>query len=706
MAEFRIKGPDGSTYRVTAPEGATEQDVASMLQQQTGGGQQHQNYQGWGEYLTDLARVAGQGAALGFGDEITAGVRSAVTDTTYDEALAQERAGIERFRDKNPGVALATELAAGIAVPGLGAGRAVAQAGTTLGRAAVGAKYGAGFGTVGGFGVGEGDFGQRAETAVEGLKWGAGIGAGLPTAAAALRPAVTIPTNAMSRAVRTVRDDEEAARLYFADRLRQAGATEVDVARDLQRGQRTRQFNSRSVAELPEAIADTMPATQRMLRGIKVGGDADDIVIPALESRQAGSIDFARGAESGGQYQRVYDDLRRALDVSTTPLKTDIEKISSRRALAANQNFTAARAASEPFDLGATLTAYSLEAQNLRHPAQRAKLVEAIRLFDQRGNIPNFSQMGQSAAQQKATSFGVTNVDRFQSAKEALDDLIVSQVVREQPNLKRLLTRMKHDLMNDVAGGDRTRPIKNAKYFEALQDYASRSELLEAVDVGRKLARETESITPAEWKQFSRAEQKIIRKAYLSTLRGSAGRKTQGPSTDYTGVLRTPNVQENLRVMLPPRAGQSADFPGGTRERLAELATREQRTTKTNQMVLGNSTTAEKAVDAIDVGRMARVARYIRENGGPIQAAITAVSDQLEQFGAIKGRRARYLARKLLSTNPAEQAEFLMAVRRTYGASRAARLEDNISRVLDAVAVGTPGTAATIARYGVEDGTR
>ncbi len=725
MATFRVTGPDGSTYEVNAPDDATDEQIMQYVQsnaaqqsQGTTANNQAQSkpYEGWGEYAGDFARSAlGQGLGLGFGDEIAAGARSVFGGEKYDDALKSEREAVDRFRDQNPGTALAGEIGAGFLIPGFGAVKAMQAARSLPGWAGfvkgvtTGAKYGAGFGTTAGFGASEGGDGDildqaanRVGGAVEGAKWGAGFGAAIPVAAAALRPAANAVSSGIGRAVNTVRDDEAAARLYLADRLRQGGVTEADIGRDLQRGQNVAQFNKTTAADLPETIADVSPITQRSLRGIKVGGDADDIIIKTLEGRQAGDIDFSKGAGAQGQFGRVYDSLRKALGVSQTSLRREIDDLSSKRAQEADRRFTAARKNSEAFDLAPLVTAYRMEAQNLVDPKQRRALLQAIELFE-----PDPIARGAFSSNARAQSqrFGTNNIDRFDKARKALGDMLSTQSVREQGNLKRLLTRLMNDAKDVAAGGNRSSPSINAGYFDALQDYATRSELIDAADVGRAIATGSEEITPQVWGAFSRAEQKIIRKAYLERLRGSSGEKTQGPSTDYTDKLRKPNVQAALRVMLPPRAGvDKVHAPGGNRERLGEIVRRERRMTETNQKVLGNSSTAEKAVDAVDVGRMARVARYIKENGGMLQAAVAGLSEQLEKFGALKGRRADYLARKLLTTDPLEQQVFLEQVRRTYGAARSAKINAALNNTIGAVERSMVPVATTAGRAWAEDG--
>lgn len=105
----------------------------------------------------DIARAAGQGLTLGFGDEMEAAVRSAFGDTPYSEIVKEIRGDIKQFKDESPAVAYGAEILASMITGGVGTARAI---GTTVGREAIkraslaggaeGAIYGAGTGETAG----------------------------------------------------------------------------------------------------------------------------------------------------------------------------------------------------------------------------------------------------------------------------------------------------------------------------------------------------------------------------------------------------------------------------------------------------------------------------------------------------------------------------------------------------------------------------
>ena len=113
-------------------------------------------------------RTAAQGLTLGFGDELEAYARAAVSDRSVDEILSEIRGGIKDYQEAYPGESLAYELggaAATMFVPG--------GAPSTLGRLAL---RGAGEGATYAFGTGEGGVGERASRVPAGVAFGAGGG--------------------------------------------------------------------------------------------------------------------------------------------------------------------------------------------------------------------------------------------------------------------------------------------------------------------------------------------------------------------------------------------------------------------------------------------------------------------------------------------------------------------------------------------------
>lgn len=116
--------------------------------------------------IANFARGGLQGMTFGFGDEIVGGGVAALTDKTYEQAVADERKRLEMGRTESPVATYGGELAGVVAMP-LGA---VAKGPTMANTAMRSAGMGGLLGGLYGFGSGEGGFADRLSNA-------AGVGA-------------------------------------------------------------------------------------------------------------------------------------------------------------------------------------------------------------------------------------------------------------------------------------------------------------------------------------------------------------------------------------------------------------------------------------------------------------------------------------------------------------------------------------------------
>ena len=125
--------------------------------------------------FTNIIRAAvGQGAMLGFGDEVEAYIRSKLDqDKSYDEIVTEIRGDLDTFRKERPLLAYGSEIAGGAVTGAAGIGRSALK--TALKSAPIGAMYGAG--------VSEGDLTTKeglAERAKSGAISGAVTGVASP----------------------------------------------------------------------------------------------------------------------------------------------------------------------------------------------------------------------------------------------------------------------------------------------------------------------------------------------------------------------------------------------------------------------------------------------------------------------------------------------------------------------------------------------
>jgi hypothetical protein len=230
-------------------------------------------------YLAGLLDSFTQGAAFGYGDELTAieagllgktpGGKwfdySGTYDQRYQDALRAERAQNTRFRDDNPYSSMAAEIAGGISGPLAAANRGATlmRSGQSLGTAVgAGALEGAAYGALAGSGYA--NEGNRLGGAGEGALLGGVIGGAVPLAIGGVK--------------RAFQGSESKATRMAADAIRQDGMTPQQVSQRL--GQMT-----------PEAMPVDLGGN---LAGVGEGlasmpGRAQKVMFDALEGRAAGS---------------------------------------------------------------------------------------------------------------------------------------------------------------------------------------------------------------------------------------------------------------------------------------------------------------------------------------------------------------------------------------------------------------------------------
>lgn len=617
----------------------------------------------------------------GFLDEATAAIQGGINSVTggrlgepYDAALALERARSRAADSANPALAMASKLAAGIATGGPLFSR-LPVAATLAGRVQQGAAVGGGTGFVEGYSRGEGDVGNRMQSAGEGLGMGAGIGAFLPIAAAGASRAYGAAADRISPTITRMRQGpEEAADEILARRITAEGATPGQKRLDLQEGQQQARLNSNSVATLPEAIADTSDDMQRLTGSVyRAGGEAGNFVRQTIQRRQAGPENpYGRNQPQGpgGQRARIMDDAERALLIrsSDTARRTE-RQIMAEQAREGRRLYQQAENNTEAFDLSAPIADMARRLQEYPPPFA-AKLQRAINLFTRTGDGRNVV---------------ADTVRRFDGAKKALDDMIDAAQRQGQNNLVRELTQFKNQMLNAVhATDDAGNATRNLVYQEARQTWGTAAENREAIDLGRQALREGAEISAEQYRELTRGQQQLFRLGFLESLRGALG-KTR-PGQDATLLLQQPRVQELMNEIIPASRGRGvfANRP----ERFGEVIRREQRMVSTRNAVLGGSPTAQRQGDDIAFTGDALRGMWDRFRSSPslFNMGIEAVGSGIQRVFGYRQDVAIALARRLLETDRTAQNQILRRLQRRAGPDRFAQFADMVDRSATTIA--------------------
>ena len=373
MADFEITAPDGSVYQITAPdEGAAMAAFDQMLGTQ-GAAPAFPSApaapdvpEGRGNFLDPMM----QGLTFGAMDEMAAGVQSMgalfnpdeTVGQAYDRNLADERANLASFQQRNPIGSTVAEVGGALlpAIATMGGGGLLsgANAATRIGGAGL---AGAGGGAVAGFNSGEGGFGNRLGGAGTGAATGAAFGLGggaLVEGGARVAGAVgnSLGFGAAANARRAV--SERVA----SDGIELAGVTTDKPV---------------NLADLGE---DTLSLAGRAFRK----GGAKQEVRTALEGR------------SRGQYGRLVDDVDRAFETRGADFGARRKELMEGRAAEATELRKVAYAQAPP-GLGVSLSKMVEERPTMRkvYEAAQRRAADRGRSFEIATPAPRVDEVGQ-----------------------------------------------------------------------------------------------------------------------------------------------------------------------------------------------------------------------------------------------------------------------------------------------------------------------
>jgi hypothetical protein len=638
-------------------------------------------------YLAGLARAGlGQGTLFGLGDEAMALARS-IGDETYDDALKDERAKVDSFRNENPGTALAAELAGSFATPGLGlAAGAIKPAATVLGKIAQGSKLGAGFGGAYGFASSEGGDGnlldqayERGTGALTGAAVGAGLGAALPAASGIIGgTARKVSEFAAPAIARHTKGIDAAADTVMTQRMAEAGDTPQALRAQIEEAKRVGTFHGggakASRTESPLALADLSPTMQ------KLGGNASRSSTEAnaraeafIGTRQTGVTPkneaaarladetglthrnpfapLAKDADPAGQYERVKDALTRSMTLEDK----DFHKFGD-NAYRTEQGM---------------MKALKTEADKLygeaRNAAQNFNVQPVIRpVVEKYANAILDMPVGEAtlvkrALRQFTTGNGqlVTSLEGFDKAKRVVDGLVGRARTAGDKNAERVLIGIKNDMIAAVDA----QPGYGEKYKAARNYFSSQMEMKDAIDLGRQAFKEKADIVADQFRGLSEGQQKLFRLGLIESFEANLGRGKR--TADVTQIFETPRIQELLREVVPrtQTATGRVKMQGGKPavyadrpQRLGDFLANEKTMVKTRDNVLGGPATAERLASDAKFTRqgLSQMITNLRTGGGVTGVVMEAAAAGLNKIFGMREDVAAEVGRRLFTAKPQE----------------------------------------------------
>jgi hypothetical protein len=673
-------------------------------------------------YLAGLARsMLGQGALMGWGDEVTAKLRSIANGESYERALADERSKVKAFRKENPKAALAAELGGGFLTPGIGlAAGAIKPAASFLGRAVQGAGIGSAIGSVAGAGAAEGD---RLEGAKSGAAFGAMIGPAAPIVGSLVGGAVNKLTDVAGPTLarlgaRVAGSDAPAARAadFIMKRdMKAAGDTPAALRQRFADADRARTFHggvdaaNASEAASPLMLADVSPSLQRLAgsaaRASPEAGARAEAVIGARQTgvkppnaKAAGMADDAGlttvnplaprpvGStldDPAGQHERIRTGLQRAYTLADkqhhgfaeNAYRTEQEMLKALK-VKADELYTDFRAAQTGYDV--------------RPVIQPAIDKWTAKLADAQVDEGSIIRQGLRAFTMDGKEW-VKTADAVDKAKRAIDARIAKAQVAPDANKVRILKELQKDFV-DAVDNIQTNDI-GTKWQAARGHFSHEKQRQEAIEWGRNALKSESNATADQFAAFNADQQKLARLGILEGLeRASADKKR---AADLTGLFDTARVQNLLRETVP-RAKGSGPYSVQP-ERFGDYIANEKAMVGTRDKVLGNSATAGRLADDERLTRQTlsqMFDRFKQGNLGVVPMALEAVSVGLTKIFGFREDVAQELGRRLFTAKPAERDRILARIEAQWGSDKIGAFTRFLNQASTAGAVALPATGA------------
>lgn len=702
MADDALSSDELVLRSASVPDVASSDELARGAQSQS--------------YLAGLARsLLGQGALMGWGDEVTAKLRSIANGESYDKALADERSKVKQFRKENPKTALAAEIGGGFLTPGLGLVSGIMKpAATTLGRMAQGGVIGSGVGAVAGSGATEGD---RLEGAKSGAAFGAMIGPAAPVVGSLVGGAVNkvadVAGPTMARLGARVSGDSPSARAadFIMKRdLQAAGETPAALRQRFADADRARTFHggvgaqNASAAESPLMLADVSHSLQKLAGSAaraspEAGARAEAVIgarqtgTPPPNARAQSFVDEAglttrnplapkpgnvEKYNPAGQHERIGGGLRRVYTladedfhgISANAYRTEQDLLAALKEKS-KQLFPEAYKEAKPFDLSEAFKGLNQAAED-RAGSHLATLQRAAKLFiDPKTGVP-LSEAG--------------HLKRAQSAKEMLDDTIET-AMRAGKN------KLASDLIEFRKAATEAMRATNPKYGEALDFYSGEMRRKEAIQWGRDALRADSNATADQFAAFPKDMQKLARQGIIEAIENAGADKKR--AADLTQLFETNRVQSLLRETIPRSKGNGpyAQRP----EMFGDYIANEKAMIGTRDKVLGNSATAGRLADDERLTRQTlsqMFDRFKQGNLGVVPMALEVASVGLTKIFGFREDVAQELGRRLFTAKPAERERILARLEAKWGSDKIGAFTRFLDQSSTAGAVALPATGA------------
>lgn len=701
MGKFVVTGPDGQKYEITAPEGASEQDVLSFVQRQVGGKQEgagyvaitgdgqrneftvpesmpdqevmdyaRQRYPEAGDIRrtspTKWAKEGGNsltwngatnfsnGVLQGFGDEVGAATLAAKESLTgglpfgkaYDQALPQVQDARTRYNAENPKTGMATDIAGQVAPWLLGGGavnapKMIAGATTMPGKMAAGAATGGAVGGISGFTNAEGDIADRGKGAMQ----GAGIGAFTGGIAPPLVEAIGRAGRAgLQKILNGAGSGFTKAEQKLANVITEMGGGDLARGVAIVRSQLSRGRDN--------AIVDATG-----IGGQKLGRAVANV--PGQSAQMADDFVAARAGGRGARMQDAADKL------APNAFHSNLETLTASQRKSASPLYEEAFAPVSDAS-GRVYARWDDRLQQfLDDPIVRQGLNKGVRIQQLEaladGRPFSFQELAVKGFDDAGNVIidGTPNLRAMDAAKRGIDDILegyrdkttgrlaLDDMGRAIESVRKALVAKLDDITTDQSG--------RSAYKEARAAYAGPAQTKDAMWSGRRFARGDEEMTRKIFDAMSDGQKDAFRLGVRRELSGMVNKDTQAAVGKFAD--KRADLWGRLEAIFPPN--EFAAFRKAIEAERGRF--------QTDQFIsprAGSHTTGLKE-DIADLGRAPSMVLDVAGNlatGNKLGALGALLRKPYEKMTAPDPKVSKDLADLLFSLDPARQQQMLGAL--------------------------------------------
>jgi hypothetical protein len=504
----------------------------------------------------------------------------------------------------------------------------------------------------------------------------------------------------------------ERAIQMIADQATKAGISADDLEHRIAGLDWSRTFHTKGKAPDAMTLADLDESFARLLgSAVRQQPEAANTARGFLGARQTGAVPekelhagagiptrqpYDKDADPAGQRDRMLVALRKALRIddtehhghAATANRTD-DAIIEAQAEASKPEYDALRAAGESVDLRPVLQP-KIEAWVVRANAapetERRAIMRTLREFMDSDRLP------------------VSNIDRFDKAKQFVDEDIKPyfEGVGDKKNkyLGRVITELKNDLLGAV-DEIKTNGL-GEQYKKARGVFAGHAEARRALRLGRESFADESDVGIDAFNELGDRELKnLFKRGYLGEVEKKSA--TMPVTHDMTKIFSTRKQQDLLAHIIErtetPKTRQVKIVDGAPAEfsdrpqRFGGFVGDEKKMRRTEEIVSGNSKTAERTADDAAFDTLHTIMDIFRN---PSLVSIGRRSLELaasKAFG-MRADTSAELAKMLLTADPARRQRIMQEVQARMGSTRFQRFSQIMQEYQRQAVTGTTGGVA------------